>query len=114
MDRTLTSNDAGKILVELLDAQNRAHILGLMMNIKPRDVDATQATYQQPIDRLYHIIIAFLNQAEPKPTWGCIVGALRSPAVNLLALARRIEEAHLLNQTSTSAPPLVSGEFVIN
>ena len=52
------------------------------MNVKPYDVVVIQATYQQPKDRLLHIILAFLNQAEP--TWRVIVEALRSPVVNLL------------------------------
>ena len=88
---TLTERDAAKILEELLDAQNSAHLLGLMLNVKPRDVDAILIKYQDPKDRLYHIIIAFLGQAEPRPTWRVIVGALRSPVVNLTALARELK-----------------------
>ena len=37
---TLTESDAARILEELLDAQNSAHLLGLMLNVRPRDVDA--------------------------------------------------------------------------
>ena len=101
VDDTLVPDDAGKILEELLDAQNHAHLLGLMMNVKPRDVEAVQATYQQPKDRLLHIILAFLNQAEPRPTWRAIVEALRSPVVNLPALAKKLEAAHFPDSTST-------------
>ena len=81
-------------------AQNSAHLLGLMLNVKPHDVEAIQNKYQDPRDRLYHIIIAFLGQAEPRPTWRVIVGALRSPIVNLAALARRVEAAHFPSLTS--------------
>ena len=81
-------------------AQNSAHLLGLMLNVKPRDVDAILIKYQDPKDRLYHIIIAFLGQAEPRPTWRVIVGALRSPVVNLTALARRVEAAHFPDLTA--------------
>ena len=88
---------------ELLEAQNRAHLLGLMMNVKSCDVEAIQATYQQPKDRLLHIILAFLNQAEP--TWRVIVEALRSPVVNLLGLAKRVEAAHLLGPSATPGTP---------
>ena len=101
MNETLTPDDAGKILEELLDAQNHAHLLGLMMNVKPSDVEAIQATYQQPKDRLLHIIIAFLQQAEPRPTWRAIVDALKSPAVDLPALARRVEAAYFPDTTAT-------------
>ena len=101
MNETLTPDDAGKILEELLEAQNHAHLLGLMMNVKPRDVEAIQATYQQPKDRLLHIIVAFLQQAEPRPTWRAIVDALKSPVVGLTALARRVEAAHFPHHTAT-------------
>ena len=101
MNETLTPDDAGKILEELLDAQNHAHLLGLMMNVKPRDVEAIQAMYQQPKDRLLHIIISFLQQTEPTPTWRTIVDALKSPVVGLTALARRVEAAHFPDSTAT-------------
>ena len=101
MDETLKPEDAGKILEELLDAQNHAHLLGLMMNVKPRDVEAIQMTYQQPKDRLLHIIIIFLQQAEPRPSWKVIVDALKSPVVGLTALARRVEATHFLDSTAT-------------
>ena len=101
MNETLTPDDAGKILEELLDSQNHAHLLGLMMNVKPRDVEAIQATYQQPKDRLLHVIIAFLQQAEPRPTWRVIVDALKSPVVGLTALAMRVEAAHFPDTTAT-------------
>ena len=71
-----------------------------MMTVKPRDVEAIQATYQQPKDRLYHIIIAFLQLAEPRPTWRAIVDALKSPVVGLTALARRVEAAHFPDPNS--------------
>ena len=55
MDETLKPDDAGKILEEILDVQNHAHLLGLAMNVKPRDVEAIKTTYQQPNDRLLYI-----------------------------------------------------------
>ena len=101
------------ILGELLDAQNSAHLLGLMMNVKPRDVEAIMNKYQDPKDRLYHIILAFLRQAEPsRPTWRVIVDALRSPIVNLTALARRVEAVHFPDSTATRPPPPATGESV--
>ena len=83
-----------------------------MLNVKPRDVEAIQNKYQDPKDRLYHIILAFLGQAEPRPTWRVIVDALRSPVVNLTALARRVEAAHCPDLTATLPPPPATGEPV--
>ena len=72
-----------------------------MLNVKPRDVDAILIKYQDQKDRLYHIILAFLGQAEPRPTWRVIVDALRSRIVNLTALARRLEAAHFPGLVAT-------------
>ena len=102
---TLTERDAARILEELLDAQNSARLLGLMLNVKPRDVEAILNKHQDPKVRLYHIIIAFLGQAEPRPTWRVIVDALGSPVVNLTALAERVEAAHFPGLTATRSLP---------
>ena len=72
-----------------------------MLNVKPHDVQAIMNKYQDPKDRLYHIIIAFLGQAEPRPTWRVIVDALGSPVVNLTALAERVEAAHFPDRAAT-------------
>ena len=47
---------------ELLEAQNHTLTLGRVLNVTSRDVKAIQATYQQPKERLFHIVIAFLRQ----------------------------------------------------
>ena len=116
VEETLTPNDAGRILEELLDAQNHAHLLGLMMNIKPSDVEAIQRMYPQPKERLLHIIITFLNQVEPRPTWRIIVDALRTRTVNLPRLAAAVEATHIPDSTYTTshAAPTVACECVIS
>ena len=106
-DETLKTDDAPKILEELLEAQNHAQLLGLMMNVKPRDVEAILTTYQQPKDRLLYIILAFLQQAEPRPTWRAIVEALSSPVVGLTALARKVEVAHFPDPTRDVEPETI-------
>ena len=110
VDNALTESDAARILEELLDAQNSAHLLGLMLNVKPRCVDAILIKYQDQKDRLYHIILAFLGQAEPRPTWRVIVDALRSRTVNLTALARRVEAAHFPDLAATRPRPPATGD----
>ena len=80
------------------------------MNVKLRDLEAIQTTYQQPKDRLLHTIIAFLQQAEPRVTWRAIVNALKSPVVSLPALAKRVEALHFPDATSTRE---LSGESAI-
>ena len=98
---TLQPDDAGIILEALLDAQSHSFMLGLMLNLPLREVEAIFTKYSDPRDRLLHIIIAFLRQAEPRPTWRVIVGALRSPIVNLTALAKKVEAARFPSLTAT-------------
>ena len=79
-------------------------------------------THIQHTQRLLYIIIAFLRQAEPRPTWRVIVGALRRPIVNLTALARRVEAAHFSDLAATrdvvpgksSSVPLTQFESVLS
>lgn len=96
----MTPDDALTVTEELLDAQNHAHLLGLKLHVKQRDIDAIQATYQHPKDRLLHIIIEFLQHTEPRPTWRAVINALRNPLVDLPALAGKIEAAHLPGSTT--------------
>ena len=111
-DGILTESDAVNILEELTDAQNQAHLIGLALNINPVDVIAIVDNYKQPLDRFLHIILKFLSQSEPPPTWRTIVNALRSPIVNLTALAKRVEAAHFPDPTASRDPPTTSGESV--
>ena len=101
MNKTLQPDDAGKILEELLEAQNQSFMLGLGLNLRLHEVKAIHAKYQDPCERLLHVIISFLRQAEARPKWRVIVEALRNPIVNLPALARRVEAANFPDPTVT-------------
>ena len=100
-DETLTPADAVKVLEELLPAQNQSYVLGLKMGLPLYTVDAIYERYAELQARLLHILIAFLKQADPGPTWRVIVDALGSPAVNLPHLAERVEAAHFPNPIAT-------------
>ena len=78
------------------------------------ELEAISKMYQDPKERLYQIILAFLRQEEPPPTWRAIVNALRSPIVNLTALAKRVEAAHFPDPTASRDPPTTSGNFFID
>ena len=111
-EHTLTPADVGNILEELLEAQSYSFKFGLMLNIPLREVEAICERSADPRDRLLHIILAFLRQAEPRPTWRVIVDALGSPIVNLTALARRVEAAHFPDLMGTRPRPPATGESV--
>ena len=97
----LSPNDAVQVLEELLPAQNQSYELGLKLKLPPHEVESIDSTYSKPRQRLLRIIMLFLNQVDPKPTWRVIVDALKSPLVNLHQLARAVEIAHFPDTTLT-------------
>ena len=99
VEETLTPDDASRILNELVEANTKSFSLGLCL-LPTAKVEAIHAQFQNPQDRLTHIIIAFLKQAEPRPSWRAIVNALRSPSVDLTALAGKLKAAHFPDSTS--------------
>ena len=111
-DVKLTERDAKDILAELLEAMNRACELGLVFKLPPHEVEAIRKNYPDPREVLLQVILAFLRRAEPRPTWRVIVDALRSPIVNLTALAERVEAAHFPDSTATRPQPPATGESV--
>ena len=106
-DETLTPDDAADVLEELLPAQNKSYQLGLKLKLPQYVVEAIHSKDLPPEKYLFKVLIKFLQQVEPRPTWRVIVQALRSPMVNLPALAKAVEEDHFpdLQPLSTSANP---------
>ena len=100
------------MLNELVEAQNHYYVLGLQL-LLPHEVEAIHRQYQDPKERLVQILIAFTNQIEPRPTWRVNVEALRSPSVNLPAIAARVEATHfhetrdVVPKTTTGMLPLI-------
>ena len=98
-DKTLTPDDAAGMLDELLEAQNKPRIFGLKLNLPLHIVDSIHSTYSQPCDRLLQVLIEFTKRTDPRPTWRVIVDALRSPAVDLPHLAKKVEATHFPDPT---------------
>ena len=115
-DKTLTPNDVANVLEELLLAQNQSYTLSLKLGLPLAIVEDIYMAHMNPRDRLLHIIITFLKGVKPRPTWRVIVNALRSPAVNLPALAKRVEAAHFPYPTSTRdvVPETTTGMTSLN
>ena len=103
----LTPNDAISVINELWPARHKTFELGLKLNIPAYELQSIHSNYTNPRNRLLHIILAFLRQAEPRPTWRVIVDALRSRVVNLTALAERVEAAYL-----TGTLPISGGIYL--
>ena len=82
-----------------MEAQNQSRLLGLKLNVPDYIVTSIHARYTDPKERLYYVVVEFLKQVDPRPTWRAIVAALRSPAVKLPQLAMRVEVAHCPDPT---------------
>ena len=95
----LSPDDATDVLEELLEAQNHAKYIGLKLKVPQHVLDGT---YSQPRDHLYAVIMEYLKQVEPRPTWRAIANSLRSSLVSLRHLALKIETKYI---PSTPTPP---------
>lgn len=71
-------------------------------------VEEIHSEYPKLRDRLRQVILAFLRQEKPRPTWSAIIDALNSQAVNLRRLAHDVEAAHPMSTR------LISGETAAN
>ena len=93
------------VLEELVEAQNHSYRLGLKLKLPSHVVDSIRAQYSDPRDRLLQVLLEFMRQTEPRPTWRVIIDALRSRAVNLPHLAEIVEAAHFPDTTATRDVP---------
>ena len=100
-DVSLAPDDVMEVLEELLPAQNKSFNLGLKFKLPLHEAEAIHGKAQSAQDYLRDVLVKFLKQVEPRPTWRVIVDALRSPAVDLPQLANRVEAAHFPDLTST-------------
>ena len=98
-------------MTELYPAGHKSYELGLKFRLPHGTVEAIHLDYSDEYDRLVNIIVAFLNEVGPKPTWRIIVDALKSPIVNLPILANVVEAAHFPELTSNQPETRPTGEF---
>ena len=101
MDETLTPDGAVEVFEEILPAQNRSYQLGLKLKLPQHDVEAIHSNNLPPDKCLLEVLIKFSQQTEPRSTWRVIIEALKSPAVNLPALAERVQAARFPDPTAT-------------
>ena len=99
VDQVLTV-DAADILDELLPAQDQSLALGLKLISQPHLVLTIHRKHQEQRKRLHEVIITFLRQTQPKPTWRIIVDALN--CIQLPELAKKLEAAHFSADITTA------------
>ena len=92
--QSLSTDDLADVMTEIVEAQNQSRYIGLKLKVTDYIVEGIHLTYQQPKDRLYYILLEFLKQVDPEPTWRAIADALKSKLVRLPQLAKKIEEQY--------------------
>ena len=100
-DDILGASNAVEIIEAILPAQSRSFELGLKLGLSPHTLTSIQSTHAEPRQRLLYVILEFLKQVNPRPTWRVIINALKSPLIDFPRLAETIEAAHFPDSTST-------------
>ena len=79
------------------DAHSKWFSLGIELSITVTSLEAIkQKNKENADDCLTEMLLEWLRQANPKPTWACIVAALREPTVGLEQLAESVEKEYLI------------------
>ena len=81
--------------------------LARKLKIPDHTVEAIEKQYIDSQERLYHVIVEFVKQVEPRPMWRIIIDALRSSIVNLPRLAEEFERRYDFH--TPAIKPMISG-----
>ena len=88
----MSLKDIGTIQTVLWDARTKWYNIGIQLKREVPDLDVIKEKNRENPDECFTEMVAqWLRQGNPPPTWIAIVKALRSPTVNLCALAETIE-----------------------
>ena len=83
---------------ELYDAREKWHNLGLELKINPCDLDVIRMKYRNDPDECFKDSLSmWLKRGDRKPTWGCIVSALKSPTVGYMHLSITLQQRYWSN-----------------
>jgi hypothetical protein len=93
----LTPDDLRVVRKAIWDARSKWFSLGIELSITVTALEAIkQKNKENADDCLTEMLLEWLRQANPKPTWACMVAALREPTVGLEQLAESVENEHLM------------------
>ena len=93
----MTLGDLRVVRKAIWDARSKWFSLGIELSITVTSLEAIkQKNKENADDCLTEMLLEWLRQASPKPTWACIVAALREPTVGLEQLAESVEKEYLI------------------
>ena len=110
----LTEGDLKSVLNEIHEARVRAYFVGLNLKIPTDKLESIKSQYGDNLEQLLYVIMEFLRQTNPKPTWWDIVGALKSPLVGMPELAEEIQAKFCSpSKPFTPKPDTGKGMYII-
>lgn len=78
------------------DARVKWFDLGVALKMYTASLEAIKLRNKDnPDDCMTELLLEWLNQADPRPTWSCVVTALREPTVGFEQLAEHLENQHV-------------------
>lgn len=99
METTLRKDDVTTLAEKLFSVQSKAMTLGRILKVSTDHLAHKQ--YTDPLECLIGVLDGFVKQIKPRPTWKVVLGALRSPLIGELGLAREIENSLSPSQNGT-------------
>ena len=95
MSDYLTDKDLWKVQNILWEVCERWFDIGIQLKLEPNNLNKIEANYKTVEECCRKMLLTWLSQVEPKPTWSALVEALKSPAVKCEDVARKIKLEHL-------------------
>ncbi len=87
------------------DARPQWKNVGLALKVSQATLAAIEADNAKAGDRLREMLTCWLKRADPPPTWGALVKALRSATVDCGDVAQAIEVKYVSSQPPTAGAP---------
>ena len=85
----LSIKDLSRVQEAVWDARAKWYNIGLKLDIDPGTLDTIKGNSDNIDDRFRAMLTTWLKMINPRPTWGALAKALRSPTVGYERLAER-------------------------
>ena len=89
----LSVNELGLVQEESFNARTKWYDLGLMLKVPVNSLDSIRSQFEDKSEQLREMLKSWLKSTH-KPSWVCLVNALRCQAVGEMKLAEALEEKY--------------------
>ena len=101
MSDYLTAKDLWKVQNILWEVCEKWFDIGIQLKLEPNNLNKIEANFKTVEECCRKMLLTWLSQVDPKPTWAALVEALKSPPVKCEYVARKIELEHLQKPESS-------------